>query len=99
MSVLRQETSATAATRPSSSRRSETQKRQLMLGNGPDLLVIDEYQMLGDPARGMNYELALALAPQHTRLLLLSGSVANPRRRAEMARARSQRSVQLVQHP
>jgi replicative superfamily II helicase len=39
----------------------ETQKRALMLGQGPDLLVVDEYQMLGDPARGMNYELALAM--------------------------------------
>ncbi len=75
----------------------ETQKRRLMLGKGPDLLVIDEYQMLGDPARGINYELALALAPSDTRLLLLSGSVANP---TDIQRwlTRSQRSVQLVQH-
>lgn len=56
----------------------ETQKTRLIRGEGPALLVVDEYQMLGDPDRGLNYELALALAPAHTQLLLLSGSVANP---------------------
>src|SRR5947199_3807739 len=34
--------------------------------------------MIGDRDRGLNYELALALAPPQTQLLLLSGSVANP---------------------
>jgi superfamily II DNA/RNA helicase len=75
----------------------ETQKRALMLGKGPPLLVIDEYQMLGDPARGMNYELALAMAPATTRLLLLSGSVANPGD-VQKWLERSKRSVQLVRH-
>src|SRR5215212_2349437 len=56
----------------------ETQKNRLMQGEGPALLVVDEYQMLSDPDRGLNYELALALAPRQTQLLLLSGSVANP---------------------
>ena len=56
----------------------ETQKNRLIRGDGPALLVVDEYQMLSDPDRGLNYELALALAPVHTQLLLLSGSVANP---------------------
>ena len=56
----------------------ETQKNRLIRGEGPTLLVIDEYQMLGDPDRGLNYELAIAMAPPHTQLLLLSGSVANP---------------------
>ncbi|MGA2556980.1 MAG: DEAD/DEAH box helicase [Verrucomicrobiota bacterium] len=56
----------------------ETQKHRLIRGDGPALLVVDEYQMLGDPDRGLNYELALALAPPRTQLLLLSGSVANP---------------------
>ncbi|HXR06355.1 MAG TPA: DEAD/DEAH box helicase [Candidatus Acidoferrum sp.] len=56
----------------------ETQKQRLIRGDGPALLVVDEYQMLGDPDRGLNYELALALAPARTQLLLLSGSVANP---------------------
>ena len=56
----------------------ETQKSRLIRGDGPALLVVDEYQMIRDPDRGLNYELALALAPAHTQLLLLSGSVANP---------------------
>lgn len=57
----------------------ETQKQRLMRGDGPDILVIDEYQMLGDTSRGVNYELAIALAPPTTQLLLMSGSVENPR--------------------
>jgi superfamily II DNA/RNA helicase len=56
----------------------ETQKHRLIRGDGPALLVVDEYQMLGDQERGLNYELAIALAPPRTQLLLLSGSVANP---------------------
>lgn len=56
----------------------ETQKNRLIQGDGPTLLVVDEYQMIGDADRGLNYELALALAPAQTQLLLLSGSVANP---------------------
>lgn len=44
----------------------------------PDLLVIDEYQWLSDPARGNHYEGVLATLPAHVQLLLLSGSVANP---------------------
>jgi len=57
----------------------ETQKNRLINGDGPRLLVIDEYQMLGDADRGLNYELAIAMAPPHTQLLMLSGSVANPK--------------------
>lgn len=56
----------------------ETQLERLVRGEGPALLVIDEYQMISDHARGANYEAAIALAPASTRLLLLSGSVANP---------------------
>src|SRR5687767_7669205 len=56
----------------------ETQKSRLIRGEGPTLLVIDEYQMLADEDRGLNYEIAIAMAPPHTQLLLLSGSVANP---------------------
>ena len=56
----------------------ETQLERLVRGEGPSLLVIDEYQMISDHARGANYEAAVALAPVGTRLLLLSGSVANP---------------------
>ena len=56
----------------------ETQKNRLVQGDGPALLVVDEYQMISDAERGLNYELAIALAPPQTQLLLLSGSVANP---------------------
>jgi superfamily II RNA helicase len=56
----------------------ETQKNRLIQGDGPSLLVVDEYQMVSDIDRGLNYELAMALAPPQTQLLLLSGSVANP---------------------
>jgi superfamily II DNA/RNA helicase len=56
----------------------ETQKNRLIQGDGPSLLVVDEYQMIGDLDRGLNYELAIALAPAQTQLLLLSGSVSNP---------------------
>ncbi|MCH2156622.1 MAG: DEAD/DEAH box helicase [Opitutales bacterium] len=56
----------------------ETQRQRLMRGEGPGLLVIDEYQMIGDRSRGVNYEVAIALAPPTTQLFLLSGSVANP---------------------
>jgi superfamily II DNA/RNA helicase len=56
----------------------ETQKGRLIRGEGPTLLVVDEFQMLGDADRGLNYELALALAPRRTQMLLMSGSVANP---------------------
>lgn len=56
----------------------ETQKQRLIRGEGPALLVVDEYQMLADEDRGLNYELSLAMAPAETQLLLLSGSVANP---------------------
>ncbi|MEN3939905.1 DEAD/DEAH box helicase [Prosthecobacter sp. SYSU 5D2] len=56
----------------------ETQLERLVRGEGPALLVIDEYQMIADATRGSHYEAAIALAPAGTRLLLLSGSVANP---------------------
>src|SRR5690348_2909461 len=57
----------------------ETQRGRFLRGEGPGLLVMDEFQMLGDPMRGVHYELAVALAPKSTQLLFLSGSVANPR--------------------
>ncbi len=56
----------------------ETQKGRLLAGQGPAIMVIDEYQMMADSTRGINYELAIALAPPETQLLLLSGSVGNP---------------------
>ena len=57
----------------------ETQRGRFLRSEGPGLLVMDEFQMLGDPMRGVHYELAVALAPKATQLLFLSGSVANPR--------------------
>jgi superfamily II DNA/RNA helicase len=56
----------------------ETQRARFLRRDGPRLLVVDEYQMIADPVRGVHYELALALAPPETQLLLLSGSVKNP---------------------
>jgi superfamily II DNA/RNA helicase len=75
----------------------ETQKRRLIEGDGPVLLVVDEYQMLGDPDRGLNYELAIALAPPKTQLLLLSGSVANPQDVVKWLRRLGREAV-LVKH-
>lgn len=57
----------------------ETQRARFLRRDGPRLLVVDEYQMIADPVRGVHYELALALAPPNTQLLLLSGSVQNPK--------------------
>lgn len=75
----------------------ETQKQRLVRGEGPTLLVVDEYQLIGDEDRGLNYELALALAPDHTQLLLLSGSVANPQDLVKWLR-RLGRDAVLVRH-
>ncbi len=75
----------------------ETQKSRFLHEDGPDLLVIDEYQMLADSSRGVNYELILALAPARTRLLLLSGSVANPHIIVQWLHNLG-RSATLVQH-
>jgi len=75
----------------------ETQKQRLLRGDGPALLVVDEYQMLGDPDRGLNYELALALAPPRTQLLLLSGTVANPQQVVKWLERLGRRAV-LIRH-
>ncbi len=75
----------------------ETQKRRLIRGDGPALLVVDEYQMLADPDRGLNYELAIALAPRRTQLLLLSGSVANPQDVVKWLRRLGRQAI-LVRH-
>ncbi|MBI4658955.1 MAG: DEAD/DEAH box helicase [Verrucomicrobia bacterium] len=75
----------------------ETQKNRLIRGDGPSLLVVDEYQMLGDEDRGLNYELALALAPNSTQLLLLSGSVSNPQDIVKWLR-RLGRDATLIRH-
>lgn len=75
----------------------ETQKNRLICGEGPTLLVVDEYQMLGDADRGLNYELALALAPPHTQLLLLSGSVSNPHHVVQWLNRLGRKAV-LIRH-
>ncbi|MDB6130684.1 MAG: box helicase domain protein [Verrucomicrobiales bacterium] len=75
----------------------ETQKRRLIRGDGPVLLVVDEYQMIGDADRGLNYELAIALAPAHTQLLLLSGSVANPHHVVDWLERLGRKAV-LIKH-
>jgi hypothetical protein len=75
----------------------ETQKGRFLRREGPRLLVVDEYQLLADPVRGMNYELILSLAPPETQILLLSGSVANPAEVAAWLR-RIGRTVALVEH-
>lgn len=75
----------------------ETQKNRLIRGDGPRLLAVDEYQMIGDPDRGLNYEIAIALAPASTQLLLLSGSVHNPHQVVAWLR-RLGRDAVLVRH-
>src|SRR5207247_10668639 len=70
---------------------------RLIEGGGPTLLVGDEFQMLGDPDRGLNYELAIALAPPTTQLLLLSGSVANPHDLVKWLRRLGREGV-LIKH-
>jgi superfamily II DNA/RNA helicase len=75
----------------------ETQKNRLIRGDGPRLLVVDEYQMIGDPDRGLNYEVAIALAPPSTQLLLLSGSVHNPQQVAAWLQ-RLGRDAVVVRH-
>lgn len=75
----------------------ETQKSKFLKRLGPALFVVDEYQMLGDSARGLSYELALALLPPTTQLLLLSGSVGNPEHVVDWLR-RIGRDAVLVSH-
>lgn len=73
----------------------ETQRERILSGRAPDLLVVDEYQMIADSKRGLNYELALALLPPASRILLLSGSVRNAGDIADWLR-RLGRTVELV---
>lgn len=74
----------------------ETQMRTILAGRGPDLLVVDEYQLIDDETRGIHYEQVIAMVPEETRLLLLSGSVANPGEVREWLE-RIGRRVRLVQ--
>ncbi len=73
----------------------ETQIERILTGQGPELLVIDEFQMIGDPARGSHYEGAIVLAGACTKLLLLSGSVENSEDVAAWMR-RIGRNVEVV---
>jgi superfamily II DNA/RNA helicase len=73
----------------------ETQLERLIIGQGPALLVMDEFQMIADAARGAHYEGAIILASSRTQLLLLSGSVENPKDVAEWMR-RLGREVEVV---
>ena len=75
----------------------ETQKNRLIQGDGPTLLVVDEYQMLSDFDRGLNYELAMALAPPQTQLLLLSGSVGNPQEVVKWLQRLGRKAI-LIRH-
>ncbi|MGH8094857.1 MAG: DEAD/DEAH box helicase [Chthoniobacterales bacterium] len=75
----------------------ETQRSRFLRRKGPRLLAVDEYQLIADPVRGVHYELALALAPLDTQLLLLSGSVNNPQDVVEWLR-RNGRDALLVRH-
>ena len=75
----------------------ETQRTRFLRRQGPRLLVVDEYQLLADPVRGVHYELSLALAPPGTQLLLLSGSVNNPQDIVAWLR-RLGRDAVLVRH-
>ena len=75
----------------------ETQRARFLRREGPRLLVVDEYQLISDEVRGVHYELALALAPPGTQLLLLSGSVQNPQDIVDWLR-RIGRDAILVSH-
>ena len=73
----------------------ETQRASMLRGEGPDLFVVDEYQLLGDAQRGPAYEVTLATAPASTQLFLMSGSVSNPAEVADWLAGHG-RDVQLV---
>ncbi len=75
----------------------ETQKARLLRRENPALLVIDEYQMIADSSRGVNYEITLAITPPDTQLLLLSGSVQNPEKIVEWLN-RIGRKAKLISH-
>ena len=76
----------------------ETQRHRFLEGRHPDLLVVDEYQMLADARRGAAYETVLAIAPPSTQLLLLRGSVSNPKAVAEWLRSRGRKVTLIEEH-
>ncbi len=76
----------------------ETQRQRFLENHGPELLVIDEYQMLADEQRGAAYETVLAIAPTTTQVLLLSGSVGNPQTAAEWLRSLGRKVTLVEEH-
>ena len=76
----------------------ETQRHRFLEGRHPDLLVVDEYQMLADQRRGAAYETVLAIAPPQTQLLLLSGSVSNPKAVADWLRSLGRKVTLIEEH-
>ena len=65
---------------------------------GAALYVVDEYQWLADPLRGNHYEGTILSLPRETQLLLLSGSVANPKSvRDWLVRLERGRNVTMVE--
>lgn len=74
----------------------ETQRERILTNHAPGFLILDEYQLIADSNRGLNYEMAMALPPASTRLLLLSGSVKNAPEIVQWLQ-RLGRQVELVQ--
>jgi len=74
----------------------ETQRERILTNHAPGFLILDEYQLIADSNRGLNYEMAMALPPVSTRLLLLSGSVKNAPDIVQWLQ-RLGRNVELVQ--
>ena len=74
----------------------ETQRERILTNHAPGFLVLDEYQLIADSNRGLNYEMAMALPTASTRLLLLSGSVKNSPEIVQWLQ-RLGRHVELVQ--
>src|SRR4051812_6986659 len=60
-------------------------------------VVMDEFHNFADPERGIVWEFALGLLPQHVRLLLLSATVGNAFEFTQWLRHTHQRSIELVQ--
>jgi superfamily II DNA/RNA helicase len=60
-------------------------------------VVMDEFHNFADPERGIVWEFALGMLPQHVRLLLLSATVGNAFEFTQWLRHTHQRSIELVQ--
>jgi superfamily II DNA/RNA helicase len=60
-------------------------------------VVMDEFHCFGDPERGVVWELALGLLPDHVRTLLLSATVGNAREFITWLRQAHNRRLELVE--